>query len=1007
MKHFHAFRLDTTNQCLWRGDERVPLAPKAFDLLRYLVEHGDRLVTQEEILEALWTDTYVNPEVVKKYILGIRKVLGDRHKKPEFIRTFPKRGYQFIAPVTDDRQASAARPAPHARPFIDRRAARAQLETCLEQTQRGVRQVVFVTGEAGVGKTTFVDLFVQRVALRPDVRIGRGQCIETFGGQEAYYPVLEAVDQLVRRSDDERLLQVLRKGAPTWLMQFPALVKADQRDALQRETIGATRERMVREICEVFEAIGSDRVLIVVLEDVHWADLATLDVVSTFARRREPARVLVVATQRPFVGAADPASVRLQQDLTIHGLCERIALDAFERTEVSEYLALEFDHAPFATDLSSAIHRHSGGNALFVSAVVRELVADGVVMREGDTWKLTTPVERIEPGVPASLQDMLRTQFDQLSNDEQRALRSASVIGDRFAAWTLAVDEGELEHVEAVCERLAERRRFIRSAGIAELPNGTMSAFYEFHHSLYRQAIYRLLSEVARSKLHRAAAERLATLFGPESLALAPQLAMHFENAHEYERAVQYLMLTAANAVRRFAVRDSLDVLQQAMRLVPRLPPERRTVLEVDILERIGDAHYALGAMVESAHAYERESELAGRAGLTAAQVRAQTCFARPLGLLQPDRAMAVLRQAAKACVALGDPMTQARVELLAAGTRIMYQAWDAEDFRVCEAADRLARETGDTTTAGFDRMIYAHVQALRGDGVAALGAAEAGIPKSHETVGVMVYLFALSAQILAFLQLGRLGDALRLIRASQETAQKNGSDPWLFLYREAWLRTVTMDFAGAQRVCQELIDSSVYPTGQAQTIARVAAGFQALDEGALDRARHYFDEVRDPATTPNFFVHWYWRVHAHVGATRTALQAGDVERARIEASGLTRIALATDDPNLHALAWEARAQVAMAEANWHDAAQCLDRAFAALTHFDTPPISAWRVHGAAWDLYRRTGQLGVAATHRARACAHVTGLAESFPPAEPLRDLLLNAPAVRRIREEEVQVGA
>src|SRR5262245_55449087 len=220
MKHFHAFRLDTTNQCLWRGDERVSLAPKAFDLLRYLVEHADRLVTQEEILEALWTDTHVNPEVVKKYILGIRKVLGDRPEKPDFIRTFPKRGYQFVAPVIDDRRLSIT-PEAQAKPFVDRRTARVHVETCLEKAARGARQAVFVTGEAGVGKTTFVDLFVQRVGLRPEVLIARGQCIETFGGQEAYYPVLEAVDQLVRRSDEERLVQMLRKRAPTWLLQFP------------------------------------------------------------------------------------------------------------------------------------------------------------------------------------------------------------------------------------------------------------------------------------------------------------------------------------------------------------------------------------------------------------------------------------------------------------------------------------------------------------------------------------------------------------------------------------------------------------------------------------------------------------------------------------------------------------------------------------------------------------------------------------------------------------------
>ncbi len=109
MKLFRTFRLDTGNQCLWRGEHRVPLTPKAFDVLRYLVEHPGRLVTQDELLEALWPETYVNPELIKKYILGIRKVLGDQHDNPVYIETLPKRGYQFIAPVTDrfDRQDHA------------------------------------------------------------------------------------------------------------------------------------------------------------------------------------------------------------------------------------------------------------------------------------------------------------------------------------------------------------------------------------------------------------------------------------------------------------------------------------------------------------------------------------------------------------------------------------------------------------------------------------------------------------------------------------------------------------------------------------------------------------------------------------------------------------------------------------------------------------------------------------------------------------------------------------
>src|SRR5215467_10864151 len=101
MKLFRTFRLDSANQCLWRGEQRVSLTPKAFDVLRYLVEHPGRLVTQDELLEALWPGTYVNPELIKKYILGIRKVLGDQHDNPTYIETLPKRGYQFIARVTD------------------------------------------------------------------------------------------------------------------------------------------------------------------------------------------------------------------------------------------------------------------------------------------------------------------------------------------------------------------------------------------------------------------------------------------------------------------------------------------------------------------------------------------------------------------------------------------------------------------------------------------------------------------------------------------------------------------------------------------------------------------------------------------------------------------------------------------------------------------------------------------------------------------------------------------
>jgi len=122
MKSFRAFRLDTAEQCLWRGQERVPIPPKAFDVLRYLVENPGKLVTQDELLEKLWPEIYVNPEIIRKYILDIRKILGDRPDKPEFIETVTKRGYRFIAPVIDEGATELQDSNPNAQAAIGERA---------------------------------------------------------------------------------------------------------------------------------------------------------------------------------------------------------------------------------------------------------------------------------------------------------------------------------------------------------------------------------------------------------------------------------------------------------------------------------------------------------------------------------------------------------------------------------------------------------------------------------------------------------------------------------------------------------------------------------------------------------------------------------------------------------------------------------------------------------------------------------------------------------------------
>jgi predicted ATPase len=456
MKVFGPFRLDPQNQCLWRADVRITLTPKVFAVLCYLVEHPERLITQEELLEAIWPETYVQPEILRKYILELRKVLGDDHRAPRFIETLPKRGYRFVAAIGQESLAPSSNsyPAP-----VGRAAELAALDRHLRAAVQGNRQLVLVTGEAGIGKSTLLDAFEQRLGAPEGMRVARGQCVEGFGGKEAYYPFLDAFGRLVRGAGAEDIIKVLSSHAPTWLIQFPSLLKAEQREALQREILGATRERMVREICEALEALTAAHPLAVILEDLHWVDPSTLDLLSALARRRGPAKLLVLGSYRPVdVILLHSPLKALRQDLVMHKLCSEIALERLAVDDVARYLADEFSGSSLPGGLAELVHRHSEGNPLFMTAIVNDLVKSGLLAQQGGSWKLTAPLDQIVPEVPETLQQMLEIQVERLDESEQRVLKSASVAGRRFSAWAIAamLDSGVAE-IEDICEKFAHR----------------------------------------------------------------------------------------------------------------------------------------------------------------------------------------------------------------------------------------------------------------------------------------------------------------------------------------------------------------------------------------------------------------------------------------------------------------------------------------------------------------------------------------------------------------------
>src|SRR5260370_15663112 len=269
-----------------------------------------------------------------------------------------------------------------------------ELQAAFKKALRGQRQIVFVAGEPGIGKTTLVDSFHRLASHQGNARTARGQCVEGFGGKEPYYPMLDAFGQLTRAAKTEAMVQTLAKRAPTWLIQFPSLVKPEQREALQREILGATRERMVREICEALESLSSDAPILLVFEDLHWVDPSTLDLISALVRRREEAKLMLLCTYRPVDMILSTIPLKgFERDVHVHNLWPEIALQRLPKPPIPESLRTAFPKASLPPGLANLIYRHSEGNPLFMVAIVQNMMKNGSIVDDDKEWRLTTPLE--------------------------------------------------------------------------------------------------------------------------------------------------------------------------------------------------------------------------------------------------------------------------------------------------------------------------------------------------------------------------------------------------------------------------------------------------------------------------------------------------------------------------------------------------------------------------------------------------------------------------------------
>ena len=1021
---FGKFRLDLVNECLWCESRAIAIPPKEFAVLLYLVRNPGRLVTKDELIEAVWPETNVTDGVLKVSIRKIRATLDDDPKSPQFIETAHRRGYRFIGQIANkgvDEKAGERKKerdtarlpalAPYrlsgayrlsdltspssAKGMVGREATLARLQDWSRRAFSGERQVVFVTGEAGIGKTTLVEAFLKRVADDPKIWVAQGQCLEQYGAGEAYLPVLEAVSRLCQEPGRERMVELLRRHAPTWLQQMPWLMGDADREFLHREVLGATRERMMREMAEALEALTSETPLALVLEDLHWSDYSTLDLVSYLARRRKPARLLLVATYRPVeVTLSEHPLKGVKQELQSHQQCKELPLEYLSQGAISEYLTRRFPQQEFPAEFAALLRHRTEGNPFFLVNAVDYLQAEGLIAEFDGQWRLTTALAELEVGVPENIRQMIEKQIERLDREQQRVLEVAAVAGAEFPAAAIAVGlEQGLAQVEEHCEELERRHQFLRATGVSALPNGIVTARYGFIHALYQEVLYHRVAAGRRVRLHQLIGERGEEVYGERSGEVAAELAMHFEQGRDYRRAVKYLRQAAQNHSLRYANREAIAYFSRALDLVERWPEAERAEARIEMLEQSGLARLALGEMSDAAEEFSVLADYARERGRLEDEVQALIHLSTALSWVDRERCLAVSERFVALSHDISDDPLQAHVRGNWGYWRVLFLCWGDEHAEALTDAVAAARQADDCEKLGLHLARLSFFECMRSDYSGACRAAEEAAQLALESSDV--HSFLLSQYYLAWglLHVGQWGEMRQILGRGLEMAERNEHQRWMALYQLelAWLHEQAFDFETAREMCEQAHDKARkigHPYTESLSLILLGLAYLGLDE--CEEAFRRFSEVSTRFERERSLMDWILRLLLHDGLSRYWLAQGEFAQARLEAEALRGLALSSGEKTYLALAHRTLAEIALASEQWDEAENEVSLALATLERAEAP-LAEYRVSGTAAQLCEQLGRTTEAADHRRRSLETLNRLAGSLGEADRLRQSLLD----------------
>jgi len=571
---FGPYTLDLFRQQLCCNGQPIALRPKTWAVLVHLVSQAGNLVTPQELLDSVWANTFVTPEVAGVSVRELRKVFATYTPGTRYIQTVARRGYRFVAPVEGmqllggDPRAQTGEPTPVPGWFVGRHEELARLHRVFERVREGSRQVLLICGEPGIGKSALLEVFLEQLASVPrqSVLIGRAQCMQDRS--EAYLPVLDVLLELCTADRSGQVLRALQRHAPRWLTELPELsAEADSSD--NRELPAMTPLRMIRSLTRALEQLSANVPVVLAFDDLQWADPATMEFLQYLGERTEPARILVVLAFRPLEALpADAPLSSLCTALLARGRAAELVLSGLSREAVRAYVEHCHPGLIAADEFAQWLSDRTDGLPLFLRAL-----AEHVVEREASGGQHRLHQAYTQLPAPATIREFVHAEFARLPREEKQLLEALSVCGQDGHAATVAGALGwTVTDTDAKLHALSLRGHLVHASGSSAWPDGTVAGHYQLRHALYAEVISSQIAPTRLGELHSSIGSVLERAFAGRLTDVAADLAVHFSAAHDFARAYRYHRMCAEQALKRQAFSQACSHLEAAREMLDHLP---------------------------------------------------------------------------------------------------------------------------------------------------------------------------------------------------------------------------------------------------------------------------------------------------------------------------------------------------------------------------------------------------------------------------------------------------